>query len=360
MLEAFFLPVHKSITKGFAKQKGLLGSELKIYSGKFPNPAKVDVAIIGLGKNADLVRRQLYGYSYHFTGIEIADFGNLNHNGTPKNVNAGLSECIIALKAENIIPVFIGDDENYSDGLFKSNTFSQVDYALVSPLIQFQATDLAKKLQAKRKLFHMSFIGYQNFLNTRDTVQESSAEIFSEHIRLGSLRADMAKVEPLLRQADIFEFDLSAIRHADFNSGMQTLPNGLFNYEACAVCRYAGVSNTIGIYLLNHFDLDKGPVTDHMQVAQMLWYILDGIDNRFNDHPVLNHRNFTVYKCHANSGEDMVFMTSALTGRWWMQVPNLDKSKKTAPKFIGCNEEDFEIAKQGEVPEKWYRAVGLA
>src|SRR5688500_1315878 len=99
MLEAFFLPVSKSITKGFAKSQGLLGSELKINSGKFPDTRKVDVAIIGLGKNADFVRKQLYNYSYHFTGVEIADFGNLNHNGTTKNINAGLSECIIALKA---------------------------------------------------------------------------------------------------------------------------------------------------------------------------------------------------------------------------------------------------------------------
>jgi len=347
MLEAFFLPVNKSITRGFAKSKGLLGAELKIYSGKFPDTG-----------NADLIRKQLYTYSCNFTGIEIADFGNLNHNGSSKNINAGLSECIIALKAENIIPVFIGEHENYSDGLFKSNTFNQVDYALVSPLIQYQPTDLAKKLQSKRKLFHASFIAYQNFLNTRDIIQESG-EIFSEHLRLGDVRADMSKVEPILRQADLFEFDLSAIRSQDFQSGAMSLPNGLFNHEACAICRYAGISNTIGIYILNHFDLQADKITDHMQAAQMLWYILDGIDNRFNDHPILNHRNFTVYKCHAHSGEDMLFITSAMTGRWWMQVPQLDKSKKIAPKFIGCNEEDFEIAKQGEVPEKWYGAIGL-
>jgi formiminoglutamase len=358
MLEAFFLPVSKSLIKGFSKSKGMLGNELKIHAGKFPDPAKVDVAIIGLGKNADLVRKQLYTYSFHFTGIEIADFGNLNHNGTAKNMNAGLAECILALKAENIIPVFIGDSENYSDGLLKGNTFNQVDLAIVSPLIQYQVNELAKKLQNKKKLFHTSFIAYQNFLNTRDILQESS-EVFSEHLRLGDLRANLSKVEPLLRQADLFEFDLSAIRCQDFGSANMSLPNGLFNHEACAVCRYAGISNTIGIFLLNQFTLREDHLSDHMQVAQMVWHILDGIDNRFNDHPMLNHRNFTIYKCHAHSGEDMIFITSALTGRWWMQVPSLHRNKKTAPKFIGCNEEDFEIAKQGEVPEKWYRALGL-
>ena len=357
MLDAFFSPVSRSLTKPF-KTKGVLGSDLKIYSGKFPDPSKVDVAIIGLGHNADLVRKQLYGYGYHFTGIEIADFGNLNHNGTSRNINAGLAECIIALKAENIIPIFIGDSENYSDGVLKGNQYSQVDLALVSPHISFGVNDLAKKLQIKKRLFHCSFIGFQNFLNSRDNIQESS-EIFSDHLRLGDLRANPAKVEPLLRQADIFEFDLSAIRHQDFSGGDTALPSGLFNHEACAICRYAGISNSIGIYLLNHFRLTEDGALDQAQAAQMVWHILDGIDNRFNDHPMLNHRNFTIYKCHAHSGEDMIFITSAVTGRWWMQVPTWQKNRKIAPKFIGCNEEDFEIAKQGEVPEKWYRALGI-
>jgi hypothetical protein len=53
----------------------------------------------------------------------------------------------------------------------------------------------------------------------------------------------------------------------------------------------------------------------------------------------------------------MLFLFSELTGRWWMQVPVINKKKKTAPKFVGCRESDYEIAKQGEVPELWYRAA---
>lgn len=332
-----------------------MGGELKVNTGKFPDTSAVDVAIVGMGPNADKVRKVLYSYSYNFNGISVADFGNLNHDGSSNNANAGLRECLIALKAENITPIIIGENDNYSDALLKSIPYSDIDYALVSPEITYHPESLVWKLQQKNKLFHCAFIGLQNFLNSHASIQMVS-ELFCEQIRLGDLRTHIQNVEPILRQADIFEFSLNSIKYADFTSSVAPLPSGLLNQEACGVCRYAGVSNNISIFLLNHFILNDS-ATDAMQVAQMIWYILDGIDNRFNDHPQLNNRNFTVYKCHANSGEDMLFLYSELTGRWWMQVPVLNKKKKTAPKFIGCRESDYEIAKLGEVPELWYRAA---
>lgn len=356
MLEAFFTPVGKSLLKGYGKSGGLLGNHIRIYSQKFPDTRGVDVAIIGLGPNADLCRKSLYDLQHHFNGITIADLGNLNHDGSSKNLNAGLRECIFALREEHIIPIFIGENDNYSDALFKSISFQKVDYALVSPFVAYDPDALPWKLQQKQKLFHASFIGIQNFLNAHATIQHSG-EVFSEHIRLGDLRAGIGQIEPMLRQADLFEFDLRSIRYSDFGAGTMPLPSGLLNQEACAVCRYAGISNTISLFLLNHFDLHKGHPTDPMQIAQMIWYILEGIDNRFNDMPQLNNRNFTVYKCHAHSGEDMLFLYNELTGRWWMQIPSDDKKKKTAPKFIGCSENDHLVAEQGEVPEKWYRAI---
>lgn len=356
MLEAFFTPVARGILKSYQKNSGLLGSEMSIYERRFPDPKKTDVAIIGLGPNADMCRKELYRLQYHFNGIKVADFGNLNHDGSLKNINAGLRECVFALREYNIIPVFIGEDHNYSDGILKSIPFQKADYALVSPYIAHNPDELSWKLHSKQKLFHASFIGVQNFLNSHTTIQ-LSGEVFSENIRLGDLRANLAQTEPLLRQADIFEFDLRAMKYSNFTAATENLPSGLQNQEACTICRYAGISNAVSLYLLNHFNLANGYPTDSMQIAQMIWYILEGIDNRFNDMPQLNNRNFTVYKCHAHSGEDMLFLYSELTGRWWMQVPQLNKKKKTVAKFIGCSENDHMVAEQGEVPEKWYRAL---
>lgn len=357
MLQAFFEPVSKNLLKGVGKKESWFGNKLIIYTSKFPETSKIDVAIIGLGPNADHIRKYLYRYSHKLNGIEVADFGNLKHNGSEKNLNAGLAECLIALKEKNIIPIIIGEQLNYATGLIKGVDFAKVDIALVSPYLAYTDKDLAYQLNEKNRLFHASFLGFQSYLNLDETMQDCS-EVFSEYLRLGSLRADLTLVEPLLRQADIFDFDLSAIKYSEFQSGSVQLPNGLLNHEACAICRYAGISNNINYYILRNFALDESKLIDSQQLAQMIWYILDGIDNRFNDFPQMNHRNFSVYKCHATNGIDMVFLNSNLTGRWWMQIPEKTKGKKLPPKFIGCNESDFEIAREGDVPEKWFRASG--
>jgi formiminoglutamase len=355
MIESFFEPVGKSIVK--KKNKGTLGAECHINSNKFPNINNIDVAIIGLGDNANLMRTHLYQYAFQFNGLEIADLGNLKHDSSSNNINAGLTECLIILKELNIIPIIIGESMNYNIGLLNGLAYKQIDYAIVSPTIPFEKGDMTPMLYQAKRHFHSSFIGTQTFLNSSFT-QQSITDLFCENIRLGDLRNDLSICEPLLRQADIFEFDLRSLKHSEFSSTDSFLPNGLFNNEACGICRYAGISNHLGVYLLNHFKLEKEIISDQMQIAQMIWYILQGIESRFNDHPSLNSRNFTIYKCHGENAEEMIFINSLLTGRWWMQVPSVDHKKKTAPKYVGCTESDFEIANSGEVPEKWYRAKG--
>jgi formiminoglutamase len=356
MIESFFEPVSKSLLK--KKNKGSFVAECHINSTRFPDINNIDIAIIGLGDNANLMRAHLYQYVFQFNGLEIADFGDLKHDGNSNNINAGLSECLILLKELSIIPIIIGENMNYSKCLLNGVSYQHIDYAIVTPTIPFDKGDLTPLLNQAKRHFHTSFIGTQTFLNSNHVLQ-SINDLFCENIRLGDVRNDVSICEPLLRQADVFEFDLRSIKYSEFSSTDSFLPNGLFNNEACGICRYAGISNHLGIYLLNHFKLSKENISDQMQIAQMVWYILQGIESRFNDHPSLNSRNFTIYKCHGENAEEMIFINSLLTGRWWMQVPSTDNKKKTAPKYIGCLESDFEIANSGEVPEKWYRAKGF-
>ena len=354
LLEAFFTPVNSAIVKAFVKQKNCLGAAIQINAQKFPSLKSVDIALIGLGDNANALRKELYALSPAFDSINIVDLGTLNHNG--KNVQAALRECLLALFELGIKPIIIGENHRYAEALLKSLPYQKADLAIVSPRIAYNEDDLAFLMAKKKRLFHVSFIANQTFLNPQDLVQNSQ-EVFSEALRLGAMKQSIQAVEPLLRQADVFEFDLSAIKYSEFRSVTEALPNGLDNQEACAICRYAGISNGIEVFLFNQMDLSKKDATDAKQLAQMVWYCLDGLNNRFNDVPQINNRNFTVYKCHANSGEDMLFLYSEVSGRWWLQIPQVEGKKKTAAKFIGCTENDHQIAEQGEVPEKYYRAL---
>lgn len=350
MLNLFFHPVNSSLTKlenSFTKQ-------LLIHGKKFPDTKNVDVALIGIDENANLVREQLYQYSNKFHDLKIADFGNFKFNGKNNHLQAGLKECLIELNELNIKPIIIGAKHNINKAISESINFSQVDYTLVSPDISSEKNSLLNHFIKNKKLFHASLLATQSFLIENDTLNELNEE-FIEYARLGELRSNINMCEPLLRQSDVFEFNTSAIKYSEFQASLNQLPNGLTNQEACAICRYAGISNSISTFYFSGFDLTNNHITNAKQLAQMIWYVLDGIDNRFNDNPKLKHPNFTVYKCHTQMDQDIVFIKSLQTERWWMQMPN--QNKKTAPKFIGCLESDFLSAQEGEVPEKWYRAM---
>lgn len=355
MTEAFFSPVPKSVLRAAGQTEGTFAKTMRIHSGRFPDLKDVRVALIGTGHNANLCRTQLYKLSDHTGGTVIADLGDLKHDGSKANQMSGLSECLINLLEQHIIPIVIGQTHSYADALLKSLPFRKVDYSLVSPYLAWREGETARAFFDKNRLLHVASIGVQQFLNNRSLFQEG-ADMFSEVLRLGELSRSIAGAEALMRQSDVFEFDMRSIRAGEFSSAGEQLPNGLQNREACALCRYAGLSDICTIYLLNHLNLTEGNTTDAMQSAQMIWYILDGIDSRFRELPALNNPNFTVYKCHAHTGEEMTFICSEVSGRWWMQMPATGK-KRMAARFIGCTEEEHRLAEQGEVPEKWYRAM---
>ncbi len=350
MINLFFHPIDPHLTSfdsSFAKQ-------IKAHTKKFPDTKNIDVAIIGIDKDADSIREQLYQYSNKFDDLSIADFGNIKYNGKNNHLQAGLKECLIALNELNIKPLIIGGKHNISKAITESLNFHELDYSLVSPDISMDKNSILNLLIKNKKLFHASLIANQSFLVENDSMNDLNEE-FVEYLRLGELRSNISVSEPLLRQSDVFEFNASAIKYNEFQAGINQLPNGLTNQEACALCRYAGISNSNSLYYFSGFNLSKQHPTNAKQLAQMIWYTLEGIDNRFNDHPKLKHPNFTVYKCHTQMDQDIVFIKSLQTERWWMQLPSINK--KIAPKFIGCNESDFLSAQEGEVPEKWYRAI---
>jgi hypothetical protein len=84
-----------------------------------------------------------------------------------------------------------------------------------------------------------------------------------------------------------------------------------------------------------------------LQIAQMIWYFIDG-KNRGRNESLLNQaQNFNQF--HTAFAEvDTVFLQSKKTGRWWMQLP--DK------KMIACSYKDYLFASNNEIPERWLRA----
>jgi hypothetical protein len=131
-------------------------------------------------------------------------------------------------------------------------------------------------------------------------------------------------------------------------------PNGLYAEEAAKLARYAGVSNTLSSAYFYGLNPEAPHDADHVLLAQMLWYFMDGYCARFNDHPVHNHEDFLIYRNRLSStGHEIVFYKSRKSNRWWMEIPHPYDNKSF---FIGCSYRDYETVCNDEMPDRWWRA----
>src|SRR5690606_38684230 len=114
------------------------------------------------------------------------------------------------------------------------------------------------------------------------------------------------------------------------------LPNGFTGDEACTLMRYAGLSpacRSVGIYGYDAV-ADPGNIAA-MQVAQMIWYFLEGRSRGSREAVIHDKEAFNEFHI-AFAEVDTTFLQSKRTGRWWMQLP--DKQ------FIACSYNDYLLA----------------
>jgi formiminoglutamase len=178
-------------------------------------------------------------------------------------------------------------------------------------------------------------------------------------IRLGELKANFNEVEPIMRNSDFLSFDISAIQHGYAGANVYASPNGLNGEDSCKIMRYAGVSDkitAIGLFEYNQ-DLDVDNQTAYL-LAEMLWYFVDGYKIRKNElNP--NMKDCAKYTVSFEDGKnEITFYKSQSSGRWWMGVPFRKEGEKEPQNYyVACSYRDYEIANQGEIPERWIKTV---
>jgi arginase family enzyme len=92
-------------------------------------------------------------------------------------------------------------------------------------------------------------------------------------------------------------FNMSAIKAADAHGQNSPSANGFTGEEACQLARYAGMSDDLksfGIYNVNPTN-DLNNLTSQLS-AQMLWYFIDGYNNRKSEYPNKESNDFMVFK----------------------------------------------------------------
>jgi hypothetical protein len=281
---------------------------------------------------------------------------------------AGLTDILTFLISINIFPVIIGG----SSALIVSvdRAFSRLNkkytLAAVDPRIDFinerKEPDSFSYLNSiihnhKSTFEHYINIGYQIYLNDQQVINRFLKRK-SELVRIGDVRKAIYLTEPLFRDSDVAVFDISAVRQSDAPGTVSPSPNGFYGEEICLLSRYAGISDNMKVFGL--FDINPELDIRHQTsglAAQILWFFLEGFSQKQYETPILSNSNsgrFIRYHVRVTGLEDdLIFIKSNLTDRWWMELP----AGNDRNYYISCSHEDYLKANRNEVPERWMYGV---
>ena len=382
-ISVFFEPLNKSRFDVYDDQKTVMGNAAKKFLDpeKFPDHSECQIALIGVpedrgsvmndgcGNAPDIIREKFYLLKKSIHPYKIVDLGNIRLGKTLKDTYAALASIMIELLKEGKLPVILGGSQDLTFAQYIAYQQMEETVNIVSIDAKFDLGSTEEEIRSNtflgkvilhepNFLFNFSNIGYQTYFVGNEQI-ELMDKLFFDAYRLGQVRKDVEEVEPIVRNADILSFDVTAIRQSDAPGNGNASPNGFYGEEACQIMRYAGLSDkltSIGIYEVNPL-FDNHDQTSHL-VAQMIWYFVDGFYNRKKDLPAQNKSGFVKYRVALKKSEnEIVFYKSKKSSRWWMEVPYPNaKIKYHRHHLVPCSYKDYEIACKDEMPERWWQA----
>ncbi|MBW7890080.1 MAG: formimidoylglutamase [Chitinophagaceae bacterium] len=348
-------------------REGQIGHHVKLYETDLPDLEEADVVLLGCGEQRgdgnpgysagpDVIRSRFYELYYWHKDIRIADLGNIKPGATLADTYAALRTVTAELLQIGKTVIIIGGSHDLTLAQYDAyKSWNQiVEASVIDAMIDIE---MDRSLRSRNFLMelltgepnfirHYNHIAFQSYL-VNPGMLETMDKLRFDCYRLGVVKERMDEMEPVLRNTDLLSIDMSALSHAAAPCNYLS-PNGLDGEQACTLTRFAGMSphlNSIGIYGYSvENDIQQ---LSAKQIAQMLWYFLDGKWQGRHEAMFAERDNFFEFNT-AFAEIDTVFLQSKKTGRWWMQLP--DKS------YIACSYQDYVQASSNEIPERWLRA----
>jgi arginase family enzyme len=322
----------------------------------------------GTMKGPDAVRSQLYSLARIPGKARISDLGNMKQGNTFGDTLAGLADVLTYLSSAGIFPVIIGGSSSLIPAIDRWLSQQKTKYTLASVDPRIDYSNEKKDAGAynwlnsilsggKSTMSHFINIGYQTYLNDQQVINRFLRRR-SELVRIGDVRQAIYLTEPLFRDSHAALFDIASVRQSDAPGTFSPSPNGFYGEEICLLARYAGISDNLkvfGLFDVNP-DLDLRSQTSGL-AAQILWFFLEGFSQKQYESPVITTANsgrFIRYHVRVTGLEDdLIFIRSNLTDRWWMEISGAGDSRE----YVACSHDDYARANRNEVPDRWVRAV---
>ena len=185
-------------------------------------------------------------------------------------------------------------------------------------------------------------------------------KLYFEAFRIGQIRTNLTEIEPVIRNADMLSFDITAIRSSDAPGNNQAQPFGLTGEEACQICWYAGLNEKLSSAGFYEYapDADDSQKKTASVVATMIWYFIEGYYHRKNDQNFTSNDFLKYVVSMPVEPETLAFYKSKFSDKWWMEVPNLSGKKQYARNsIVPCSYNDYQTATKGEVPERYINTL---
>ena len=293
------------------------------------------------------------------------DLGTILPGNELKDTQHAIKTVVQELNRLQIIPILVGGSQDLTLSMYDAYSnleqlvnICTIDAALDlgSPDQDASASSYISKILVQRPchLFNLANIGLQiPYAGAKEF--ELFEKLYFDICRLGEFNADFKKAEPHLRNADLISIDFTSIKASEllFKQGN---PNGFYAEQICQIARYSGMSDKVSS--LGIFNYQNLTDVSNKLLAQIIWYFIDGIENRTGDFPMGSKKDYVKFTVFIEeSGHEIAFYKSNKSARWWMEVPYPAKegSKYERHHMAPCDREDYDNAMKNVIPDLWWK-----
>jgi len=359
----------------------ILGNKIQIHTSKhgIPDLDTTKIVIIGIPEtrnsidylgdelNLNEIRKSFYNLYPGNWSTEIADLGNLILGENVEQTYGRIISMLSILFEKNIIPIIIGGSHDLLYANYRAYDSFKSTVNIVNIDSNFDLGDSAKPinnlsylgkiiLDEPHNLFNYSNLGYQTYHNSQEGI-DLMENLYFESYRLGEVCSNIRLSEPVMRDADIVSVDLKSVRASELSSRQKFSPNGFDGKEICALSRYAGISNKVSSFGIYEYKSSNEDEITEMLISQIIWYFIEGVNCRIQDSDFQNDEDYNKFTVIVDEYE-LVFYQNKITSRWWIEIIGDGSNNKLKQNtLLPCTLDDYEVAKNGMIPERWFKAI---
>ncbi len=353
-----------------------LGRKIVLHTEKqFPDLNKITIAFFGVLENrgddkafsdVDLLpfRKELYSLFPGNWDASIADLGDILAGNSAEDTYFAVKKVVASLIKKKIIPIVIGGSQDLTYAIYRAYDDLEQMVNLVSIDNKFDFGKEEEEVSASsyltkiiveepNNLFNYCNIGYQTYFNSQEEI-DLIEKLFFDAYRLGEVSNTISLSEPVFRDADLVSIDLNSVKSSDSGNFISFAPNGFNGKEICSLSRYAGLSDKVSSFgVFNH----NNSVQESVLIAQIIWYFIEGYTYRSQEYPYGSKENYLKYIVPLED-EELIFYKSDKTDRWWIEIPFISNGSNKLKRntLLPCSYEEYLLACNQELPERWWKA----